>query len=269
MREILRSILIVSAVLLCNATLAHAQFCPDEKTGAASSISELRGTVRYHDDLRKWLSLDLERSACGLKQSQLVFSNHELARRAKSLDGCKATATGMLYFGETGYYSSTLAISVESLEPDKSCQPAPMEPDPALTRIPLDLRSYYASITVDYRGNGHLTVDVWRDATSVVRLEPWQAYVSYSLNGGADVLYFGCREGFLWRNAAQVPKSTRSEIQGAPEQGVVDLSDSVSPNVITFACEKTKQTQSGGNILDNPKDAREAPEHQEATAGSE
>ena len=201
--------------------------------------------MRYHDDLRKWLSLDLEQSACGVKQIQLVFSNHELAKRAKSLDGCKATAAGTLYLGETGYYSSTLAISAKSLEADKSCQPSPMEPDPALTPIPLELRGYYASITVDYRGNGHLTVDVWKDATSVVRLKPWQAYVSYSLNGGADVLYFGCREGFLWRNVAQIPKSPHSEIQGAPEQGVADLNDSVSPNVITFECEKAKHTQSG------------------------
>jgi hypothetical protein len=151
------------------------------------------------------------------------------------------TAIGKLYYGETGYYSAKLAMSIESLRPGASCRPRPLEPDPAKANVPADLRSYQASITVDYRGKGRVTVEVWTDEKRRVSLKPWQAYVDYRLNGAADVVYFGCREGFEWRDANQVPKSSRGVSNGSDSnRASALLNDSVSPNVVTFTCEQAK-----------------------------
>ena len=182
--------------ILWMATAAHAQKCPDATTGMADGASALHGTVVYHDELRQWLSLKLDRAACGEKEVELVFSDSAKWKHAKSLRGCKATAIGELYPGVTGYYSAPLAVSVRELKPDASCHPEAVEPDPAASGISPDIQQYFASITVDYRGKGHASVEVWKDRARSAPLKPWGAYVNFRLNGGGDVIYFGCREGF-------------------------------------------------------------------------
>jgi hypothetical protein len=224
------------------ASAANAQSCPNAEAGEAPGDSVLRGKVILHDDLRRWLGLNLDQPACGEKEVQLIFSDSQAERRGESFRGCKVTATGKLYYGQTGYYSANLAISIENLKPDASCHPFPVMPEPAAQNISPDLRLYYASITVDYRGKGHVEVDVWKDRDRSVPLRPWQAYVDYRLNGGGDVLYFGCREGFKWKDVAQVPKSSSSSIEGSSELAGALLDDSVSPNTLTFNCERVARS---------------------------
>jgi hypothetical protein len=222
------------------ATAAHAQKCPDATSGEAAGKSALHGTVVYHDDLRQWLGLKLDRAACGEKEVQLVFPDAGTERHAKSLRGCKATAIGELYPGVTGYYSAPLAVSVEELKPDASCHPVAVEPDPAASGIPPDIQQYFASITVDYRGKGHVSVEVWKDRARSAPLKPWGAYVNYLFNSAADVIYVGCREGFRWKDVTQIPKTSKGPVEGSEDDAGVVLDDSVSPNVITFSCEKAQ-----------------------------
>jgi hypothetical protein len=236
----MRAILGFAAILYLAST-ASAQSCPDANTGVAAKSSVLQGALTYHDELRSWLGLRLDHPECGENEVELILAKPEEQRRAKALQGCGVTATGELYYGETGYYSAKLAISIESLKPDASCRPRPLEPDPAKANVPADLRSYQASITVDYRGKGRVTVEVWTDEKRRVSLKPWQAYVDYRLNGAADVVYFGCREGFEWRDANQIPKSSRGVSNGSDSnRASALLNDSVSPNVVTFTCEQAK-----------------------------
>lgn len=232
-------VIIVFAAFLWLATTASAQSCPDANTGVAAEPAVLHGALAYHDELRKWLGLRLDHSECGGDEVQLVFPKSEERRAAETLQDCHITATGKLYNGETGYYSSNLAMSVESLKPDASCHPKPLKPDPAASRIPPDRRSYRASIMVDYRGKGHVRVEVWRDTGRQVSLKPWEAYVNYFLNGAADVIYFGCREGFEWRDANQIPKASKGiSSENDLNRASALLNDSFSPNVVTFTCEK-------------------------------
>ena len=191
------------------------------------------------------MGLTLDQPVCGEKEVQLVFSDPQAQRRAESVRDCKVIATGKLYYGQTGYYSANLAMSIENLKPDASCHPFPVMPDPAAQNISPDLRLYYASITVDYRGKGHIAVEVWRDKNRSEPLKPWQAYVDYRLNGGGDVLYFGCREGFKWKDVAQVPNSSSGSVEGPSELAGVLLDDSVSPSTVTFDCERV--VRSGDN----------------------
>jgi hypothetical protein len=236
----MRAILGFAAILYLASTVS-AQSCPDADTGVAANSSVLRGTLTYHDELRKWLGLRLDHPECGEKEVELILAKPDEQRRAKALRGCSVTATGELYYGETGYYSAKLAIAIESLKPDASCRPRPLEPDPAKVSVPADLRSYRASITVDYRGKGRVTVEVWTDETRRVSLKPWQAYVEYLLNGAADVMYFGCGEGFEWRGVNQIPKSSRGvRNESDSNRASALLNDSVSPNVVTFTCERAK-----------------------------
>jgi hypothetical protein len=236
----MRAILGFTAILYLAST-ASAQSCPDANTGVAAKSSVLQGALTYHDELRSWLGLRLDHPECGENEVQLIFAKPEEQRVAETLQECNVTAIGKLYYGETGYYSAKLAMSIESLRPGASCRPRPLEPDPAKANVPADLRSYQASITVDYRGKGRVTVEVWTDETRRVSLKPWQAYVDYRLNGAADVVYFGCREGFEWRDANQIPKSSSGVSNGSDSnRASALLNDSVSPNVVTFTCEQAK-----------------------------
>jgi hypothetical protein len=227
------------AAILWLAGAAYGQSCPDADTGVAAKPSVLDGALTYHDELRSWLGLRLDHPECGENEVQLVFAKPEEQRAAETLQDCNVTAIGKLYNGETGYYSANVAMSIESLKPDASCHPKPVKPDAAASGIPPDLRNYQASITVDYRGKGHVRVEVWKDKSREVPLKPWEAYVNYLLNGAADLIYFGCREGFEWRDANQIPKAPR-EISSESDLNRASalLNDSVSTNVVTFTCEK-------------------------------
>jgi hypothetical protein len=164
---------------------ANAQNCPvrDERGPAEASIaSTLHGTILLHDELRQWLGLKLDQPACAQVEVQLVFSDIEARRSAETLRGCAVSATGALFDSPTGYYSSEIAISNPALKPDPSCHPFPVKPDPSAVPIPTSLKSFRASITVDYRGKGHVDVRVWRSADKK-SLQPWQSFVQYHLTG--------------------------------------------------------------------------------------
>jgi hypothetical protein len=117
------------------ATAANAQSCPNAGAGEAPGVSVLHGKVILHDELRTWLGLNLDQRACGEEEIELELHEPETRRHVEGLRGCSVTITGKLYTGETGYYSTNLAMSVENLKPDASCHPVPVMPDPATQKI--------------------------------------------------------------------------------------------------------------------------------------
>jgi len=225
---------------------ASAQNCPvrDERGPAeASTASTLHGTILLHDELRQWLGLKLEQPACGQAEIQLVFSDIKAMRSAETLRGCTASATGNLFDSPTGYYSAEIAISNPKLKTDSSCHPFPVKPDLSIAPIPSNLKSFRASITVDYRGKGHVDVRVWQDANNEL-LQPWQSFVHYFLTGGQDVMWFGCREGFRIRGTTQTPKSPDGFIEDNRDFPGTVLQDMQGVNKVEFACEKEPQSPS-------------------------
>jgi hypothetical protein len=203
----------------------------------ASVASTLHGTLILQGELRKWLGLKLDLPACGQDEIQLVFSDAKDLRSAESFRGCAVSATGKLFDTPTGYYSAEIAISDPLLKADSSCHPLPVEPDPTAAPIPTSLKSFRASITVDYWGKGHVEVRVWRSASNAV-LKPWQSFAHYGLAGGEDVMWFGCREGFSTKGMTQTPKSPDGFIEGDGDSQSTVLQDMHGVNKVEFACEK-------------------------------
>jgi hypothetical protein len=244
----MRSLVILATALLAVAAAAG-QSCPKDKgSGKAEALraSSLHGRLVFHDELRRWLGIKLEQPVCGQAEIELVFSTTDLWRKAKALNGCTITATGKLYYGLTGYYSTEMAIMDPTLRPDPSCKPHAVETDPATVKVPASIKAFHASVTVDYRGKGHVHVEAWEgDDRRKALLEPSQAYVSYSLAGATDAIRFSCRDGFGIKDFTQKPKSTGAlSVDVLGQVGTV-LQDQNGRNVISFACERqaTKRTK--------------------------
>jgi len=216
-----------------------AQNCPVRSQSGpaeASVASTLHGTILRHDELREWFGLKLEQPVCGQDEIQLVFSDIKAQRRAETFRECAVSASGKLFDVPTGYYSAEIAISDPILEPDSTCHPFAVKPDLTTIPIPTDLKSFHASITVDYRGKGHIKVSVWRGANKEA-LQPWQAFVYYLLTGGQDVLWFSCHDGFSIRGVTQTPKSRDGFVGDAGAPGTV-LQDMRGVNTVEFICTK-------------------------------
>jgi hypothetical protein len=228
--------------LLWLATSCHGQSCPNPQDGGdAAGPSTLHGTVVYHDELRHWLGFKLDQAACGQIELELMPSDQVGWRRAESLRQCTATVTGKMYYGETGYYSTEMAISAEAMNPDSSCKPFPLKLDPSSIQVPKNLRIYHASITVDVQGKGHSEIKAWRNEKPRLSLTPWDAYIKYFLRGSADAVRFGCREGFVMKNIRQTPKA---DIEADPDDPNWIWATLTGPvNKITFTCEKKNLTR--------------------------
>jgi hypothetical protein len=192
--------------------------------------------LRFHDEIRQWIGLDLDKTACGVGEIELfVAVESPEGRRAKSLVGCHVKVTGRIYPHSTGYYSAAMAFGDPEVTPDATCHSKPIEPDYSLAPIPAKLLRYRASITADYRGNGHVRVKAWRDGTKPIPLEPWQAYVSYSFTGDRSVIYFQCAESFEVEDPRQNPPRKEGSFLGdASEAGTV--LDGIGVNVLTYQC---------------------------------
>lgn len=254
--------LLLAAVSLLLCLTALGQSCPAPGqhggSGAASGPSTLHGNLVFHDELRQWLGLKLDRPTCGQTDIQLIFVDAKAWRSAASFRGCAITLTGTLFYAPTGYFSAEMAVSLPALKPDSSCHPFPVEPDPTTTPIPLDLKRFGASITVDYRGNGHVSVRVWESANKQA-LQPWEAFVHYhliqgkhyNLTGAEDVIWFGCRGDFRISDLKQTPQAPNGFIQNEPDSPGTVLQDVHGVNRVEFGCEKTPAS---------PSQARKLPE---------
>ncbi|HVO80381.1 MAG TPA: hypothetical protein VMT28_06605 [Terriglobales bacterium] len=229
---------IVLAALLWAPLLASGQSCPSESEDGseAHDVSTLHGTLVYHDELRQWLGLKLDQPACGEAEIQLVVSDDAAGRRAKTLRGCAITITGRLYLAPTGYYSAELAVFDGVLQPDSSCHPYPLEPDPSLAPIPPNVHSYHVSITVDYRGKGHKDVAVWQGGNKHVLLKPWQAYAGYFLTGDAVMLRVYCAKSFQLTGVLQDPRVERGIFTDDISTAVLLTGSGI--NTVAFTCRK-------------------------------
>ena len=234
-------VLLILTGLFCVVS-TQAQSCPPVQDaygpGVAVASSSLHGTLRYHDELREWLGLRFDKLTCGQYEVQLTFSDAAMQRRAESFRGCGVTVTGTMFYRPSGYYSAEIAINDPVLRPDKSCHPLPIRPDPASIRIDPLLRNYRASITLDYR-KGRAQVAVWTGEDRRWSLEPWQAYVHYTLNSFGDGIWFSCVQGFrLGKEISQdpPPKPSGMPMRDKPDAAST-LLDNEGRNTLTFSCE--------------------------------
>jgi hypothetical protein len=236
----------VIAFLLLAATVAYAQSCPqdnDDDLNVGAAASTLHGTIILHHQLRTWLGLKLDQPVCDEAEIELTFHDSTRWRQAESLRDCRVSATGEIFDGLTGYYSTFHAIHDALIHPDQPCHPHPISPDPAKLAVPESLWSYRVSIKIDTRGNGHTDVRVHKSFHRKVS-GPWLVYVSYWLNGAGDLVWVGCADNFTAPNISAAPGSAVHE-PGSPFQYGVGL-DEDGVNKIRFACRRVSASTKSG-----------------------
>jgi hypothetical protein len=175
---------------------ASGQECPRWSSLGPSTPSKVRtleGQLIFHNDIRGWFELHLDKHQCGKVSIQLVSGN-EKAKSLELLRGCRIRSTGTIDFSLTGYYSADLFQDVANVEPVGKCVMQPLFPD--YSRIKPDGRvsAYTVDMHIDYRRGDHPLE--FKVQSAGRELRPWQAYANYELTGGY-VLYGRCAEGFV------------------------------------------------------------------------
>jgi hypothetical protein len=172
------------------------QACPkssDTGPSVPSSSRNLEGQLIYHDGIRKWFELKLDKPECGEPSIQLV-QNEPAATPIQILRGCRVKSQGAIYFSSTGYYSLAMYQLVEAVEPLGDCERKARFADYSAVKPDKTIRVYRVDMHVNYEPGDH---PVAFRVTSVGKeLRPWQAYASYWLTGGF-VLYGRCGGGFV------------------------------------------------------------------------
>lgn len=181
---------------ICLANEALGQECPRAGPPWPNSPSRARtleGRLVYHDGMRQWLELKLDKPQCGQRSVQLTkIKNRSVP--TETLRGCRVRSTGAIDFSPTGYYSLDTYQDVQEIEPIGACsrQP-PFRPDTAAKPDEL-IQTYRVEMHINYRPGDHpIVFHVW-DRTRELR--PWQAYADYWMTGGF-VLYGLCSKGFV------------------------------------------------------------------------
>jgi hypothetical protein len=199
----MRALLFVAAFLV-GSGVSQAQDCPREKPDGPyveSASRTLVGRVVFHNDLRQWLSLEVDEPVCGERVIELFADgggggfevDQRNSRELERFRGCRVKSMGTLGIPGTGYYSAHLFQNVEKIEPEAGCVRQPAFPDCSKAKPKQGVRSYRVSMWFDYmapQGPVHATV-----MSGQQRLGPWQAYASYWLTGGF-VFYAHCADDF-------------------------------------------------------------------------
>jgi hypothetical protein len=193
-------IAVASLLFVCTDLPAHGLQCPKESPNGPSQPSEARtleGRLIYHDGMRKWFELKLDRPECGQASVELfpgrsAFSPGNPAG-LETFRGCRVRTEGPLGGAASGYYTLDINLSVGEIEPIGKCTRQPPLPDFSKAKPDKSIHSYRVGMTIDYEQADH---PIFLRVTSGGKvLQPWQAYASYFLTGGY-VLYGYCAKGF-------------------------------------------------------------------------
>ena len=151
----------------------------------------MEGTLVYHDGLRRWFELKLDRPQCGQASIELVGERNWTPLQV--LRGCRIRSLGAIDLSPSAYYSLDMFQAVEQVEPVGACVRQLPFPDYSKAKPDQTVREYRVDMHVDY-GSGDRPILI--SVSSAGReLRPWQAYADYILTGGS-VLYGFCAKGF-------------------------------------------------------------------------
>jgi hypothetical protein len=201
------------------ATSGFGQPCPKDSYGAPSVPSEsrtLEGKLLFHNGIRQWFELRLDKSQCGEDSIQLVGGDTNEAS-VEVLRGCRVRSRGALDIAHTGYFSASVYQSVDAIEPVGACRRKPPFPDYSRTKLDGAIREYRVDMRVDYKRSDRPIV--FRVTSAGRELRPWQAYASYLLTGGG-ILYGHCGEGFSVDRVFGTPEARSRHFD---DQGPVDM----------------------------------------------
>jgi hypothetical protein len=220
----MRGYVLALAVFVISATLAAGQECPQSSAtdpDTPSQVRPLEGRLVFHDSLRKWFELKLDRPQCGQESTELVMKGDDWTP-LQTLRGCRVRSKGVMGIATTGYYSLETYQSVETIEPVGTCprqEPFPdyskAEPDRAIPRYRVDM-------FIGYEQGDHPIR--FRVTNAGTELRPWQAYASYDLTGGF-VLYGKCGRGFIVDRVFGTPQASPQHFTARGEPGDMAMFD--------------------------------------------
>jgi hypothetical protein len=187
-------------VFVCAAQSARGQQCPKENPNGPGQPSEsrtLEGQLIYHDGIRKWFELKLDRPVCGQPSIELFPGRNAFYQGSPSgletFRGCRVRTEGLLGGAASGYYTLDINQNVGEIEPIGKCTRQPPLPDFSMAKPDKSIHRYRVEMTIDYEQADRPIF--FRVTTGRKELQPWQAYASYLLTGGY-VLYGHCAKGF-------------------------------------------------------------------------
>jgi hypothetical protein len=158
----------------------------------ASQIRTLEGRLIFHNGLRQWFELKLDKPQCGQDSIQLMRFKGS-PRDLQVLRGCQVKSSGPVGLSPTGYYSLDIFQDVKTIASIGACSRQPPFPDYSGANPDGTVRGYRVDMHVIYPGDYPVTFHVSSDGKE---LRPWQAYVDYLLTGGF-VLFGRCAKGFV------------------------------------------------------------------------
>ncbi len=147
----------------------------------------------YHDGIRQWFELKLDRAQCGHSSIQLTTSDGNW-KSLQAFRGCRVQTNGGIGLSLTGYYSLDLNQDAKTISPIGPCSEKRPLADFSRAKPGRHVRAYRVDMRVDYRPGDHPIEFHVRSRNR--ELHPWQAYASYELTGGF-VLYGLCGRGFV------------------------------------------------------------------------
>jgi hypothetical protein len=168
----------------------------------------ITGTLARVDEngYRQWIALRPERPVCTVADPKdettgaesditemqvLLADRQELRGRAGKLIGHKVKIQGTLQHAVTGYHRTAVMIGVQNVDAlDARGAAALRAPDP---KVPLveDLPAYDIVIHAAERLRKEAV-----ESGSGRQLTPADAYAPHWVNGGDDILYINCRDGY-------------------------------------------------------------------------
>jgi len=193
---------------------ASGQQCLDARVvgpGSASATRSLEGTLVFHDAIRKWFELKLDRPQCGQGSIQLIPADQGNSP-LDVLRGCRVKSKGAIDFSPTGYYSLDVYQGVVEIEPVGACTLKPPFPDYSKATPDSTYSEYRVDMHVDYGPGDHPIV--FHVSSRGKELKPWQAYARYMLTGGF-VLYGYCADGFAVDRVFGTPQANPSHFAEA------------------------------------------------------
>jgi len=189
-----------------------------------SQVETLSGQLVYHDGIRKWFELKLDRAQSGQSSIQLVYAG-PVWKQMQVLRGCRVRSRGLIFLSPTGpylsgYYPLEYTQSVQHIESVETCTlKSPIQVVPG-AKPDKNVHDYRVDMRVNYSPGDHPVVfrvtsagkelQPWQSYASYM-LEPWTSYASYRLPRGS-ALYGICGEGFVIDKVFGTPQASPSHL---------------------------------------------------------
>jgi hypothetical protein len=201
----MRWLLCLMAVWFLAGKVAFGQDCPKwDKAGPdiPSKSRSLNGLLLFHNDLRQWFELKLDKVQCGQKSIQLIRISKSINALAV-LRGCRVHAYGTLGDAGTTYYSLDMYQDVTRIAPDHPCIRKPLFPNYSKVQPDKSVQSYRVQMNLNYGADGPLLFHV-SDGKRTLR--PWQAYAKYDVSG-SFMIEAHCSGGFVVDQVSGTPEA--------------------------------------------------------------